>query len=236
MNTMKVAILQCGEVLKQFGSKTGRRNEMVQDMFDVIDGDFEFENFDCQKDYFPDNVDSYDFYIITGSKAGVYENKRWIQTLIQFVQHLNDKKKKVIGICFGHQVIATACHGMVEKSEKGWGVGIAANRLVSAPEWMTETKNELNFLVSHQDQVTALPENAHVIAESDFCPFFIVQWNDHFLSTQGHPEWTKAYSEASMIKRKGIIPPERIESGLDSLYIEPDNGLFARWIIDFVRH
>jgi len=63
-----------------------------------------------------------------------------------------------------------------------------------------------------------------------------VQWNDNFLSTQGHPEWTRAYSEASMMSRRGIIPDERIESALSSLHIEPDNGLFARWIIDFVRH
>jgi GMP synthase-like glutamine amidotransferase len=233
---MKVAILQCGEALKQFRSKTGRRNDMIQDMFGIIDGIFEFENFDCRKAHYPDDVDGYDFFIITGSKAGVYENKTWIKKLIQFVQHLNDKKKKVIGICFGHQVIATACHGTVEKSEKGWGVGIATSRLVSSPEWASEIKNELNLLVSHQDQVTTLPEEAYVIAESDFCPFFVVQWNDNFLSTQGHPEWNRTYSEASMISRRGIIPDERIESALSSLHIEPDNGLFARWIIDFVRN
>lgn len=236
MNTMKVAILQCGELLKQFRSKTGRRNEMIEDMFDVLDGGFEFDNFDCQKDHYPDDVDGYDFFIITGSKAGVYENKPWIKKLIQFVQHLNGKNKKVIGICFGHQVIAMACHGIVVKSEKGWGVGIATSRLVSIPGWASETKNELNLLVSHQDQVTTLPEEAYVIAESDFCPFFVVQWNDNFLSTQGHPEWTRTYSEASMMSRKGIIPDERIESALSSLHIEPDNGLFARWIIDFVQH
>ena len=233
---MKIAILQCGEVLKQFQSKTGRRNDMIQDMFGIIDGIFEFDNFDCQKAHYPEDVGGYDFFIITGSKAGVYENKTWIKKLIQFVQHLNDKKKKVIGICFGHQVIATACHGTVEKSEKGWGVGIATSRLVSAPGWTSEIKNELNLLVSHQDQVITLPEEAYVIAESDFCPFFVVQWNDNFLSTQGHPEWNRTYSEASMISRRGIIPDERIESALSSLHIEPDNGLFARWIIDFVRN
>lgn len=236
MDTMKVAILQCGEVLKQFRSETGRRNEMIEDMFGALNMAFEFDTFDCRKDHYPGGEDSYDFFIITGSKAGVYEDKPWIKKLIQFVRHLNGKNKKVIGICFGHQVIATACHGTVVKSEKGWGVGIATSRLVSIPGWASETKNEINLLVSHQDQVTALPEGAHVIAESDFCPFFVVQWNDNFLSTQGHPEWTRTYSEASMMSRRGLIPDERIASALNSLNIEPDNGLFTRWIIDFVQH
>jgi GMP synthase (glutamine-hydrolysing) len=80
-----------------------------------------------------------------------------------------------------------------------------------------------------------LPEGAVVIAESDFCPFFMVQWNDHFLSVQGHPEWNRAYSRSLMNERRAIIPPERIETGLESLSIKPDNELLARWIIDFVK-
>ena len=232
---MKIAILQCGEVPKEFQSQISRNSEMIQDMFNAIDGSFEFESFNCQNGHYPDDIDQYDLYITTGSKAGVYENKAWIQKLIKFIRQLDAKKKKLIGICFGHQVMATACHGMVEKSGKGWGLGVAANRVINTPDWMSEKKNELNLLVSHQDQVVTLPKDAQVIAESDFCPFFVVQWRDHFLSTQGHPEWNRAYSEALMEERRGHVPSETIDSGLSSLHIEPDNGLFVRWIMDFIR-
>ncbi len=209
---------------------------MIQNMFTVIGDSFEFESFNCQGGFYPEDIDEYDLYITTGSKAGVYENKAWIQKLIKFIQRLDAKKKKLIGICFGHQIMATACHGIVEKSEKGWGLGVAANRVVTTPDWMSEKKNELNLLVSHQDQIITLPEDAQVIAESDFCPFFIVQWSDHFLSTQGHPEWSRAYSEALMEERRGHVPPETIESAVSTLHIEPDNDLFMRWVMYFVGH
>jgi hypothetical protein len=101
---------------------------------------------------------------------------------------------------------------------------------------MSEKKSELNIIVSHQDQITALPADALVIAESGFCPFFMVQWSSHFLSIQGHPEWQREYSRTLINDRRAIIPAERVAAGLDSLSIKPDSQLFVRWILDFVSH
>ena len=232
---MKVAILQCDDVLEKFQPQFGHYQEMIRQMFQLVDGPFEFADFDCQKGHFPDDLNGYDFYITTGSKASVYENKSWIQQLIRFVEQLDKHKKKLIGICFGHQIIAMACQGMVEKSNRGWGIGVAVNRLFTTPDWMSGIKPELNIIVSHQDQITTLPEDALVIAGSHFCPFFMVQWSGHFLSIQGHPEWDRAYSRTLINDRRAIIDPERIEAGLDSLDLEPDNRLFVRWIMDFLK-
>ncbi len=230
---MKIAILQCDDVLEKFQPQFGHYPEMIRKMFQPFDGPFEFAAFDCQKGYLPEDINTYDLYITTGSKASVYEDKPWIQQLIRFVEQLDKHEKKLIGICFGHQIIAMACKGMVEKSQKGWGIGVAVNHLFATPGWMSEIKPELNVIVSHQDQVITLPEHALVIAGNDFCPFFMVQWSDHFLSIQGHPEWNKAYSRTLINERRAIIDPERIEAGLASLTIEPDNRLFVRWILDF---
>lgn len=232
---MKVAILECDEVLEKFQPQFGHYRDMVRQMFQPFDVPFEFTVFDCQKGHYPGDIDDYDCYITTGSKASVYDEARWIQQLIGFVKRLDRHKKKLIGICFGHQIIAMACQGMVEKSKKGWGIGVAVNRLVSHPDWMSEIKPELHIIVSHQDQITILPKDAEVIAESDFCPFFMVQWNDHFLSIQGHPEWNRDYSRTLINERRSIIDPERVEAGLRSLDIEPDNVLFVRWILDFLK-
>ena len=233
--SMKVAILQCDDVLEKFQPQFGHYPDMIRQMFRLFDGPFEFTDFDCQKGHFPEDLDAYDFYITTGSKASVYEDKPWIQQLIQFVRQLDKHKKKLIGICFGHQIIAIACQGMVEKSNRGWGIGVAINHLVTTPFWMKERKPELNIIVSHQDQITSLPKDALVIAASDFCPFFMVQWSAHFLSIQGHPEWNRMYSRTLINDRRAIIDPARIEAGLDSLKLEPDNQLFVRWIMDFVK-
>ncbi len=232
---MKAAILQCDNVLEKFQPRFGDYPKMVTQMFDGVDLPLSLDTYDCKQGQFPTDIYEYDFYITTGSKASVYDDLDWVQKLIRFIQQLDKKQKKLIGICFGHQLIAMAREGKVEKSDKGWGIGIASNRVVSNPEWMSKKTSEINILVSYQDQITILPDDTLVIAESDFCPFFIVQWGKHFLSIQGHPEWSTDYSRTLMNDRRAIIPSDIINIGLDSLKTEPDNALFVRWIMEFVQ-
>jgi GMP synthase-like glutamine amidotransferase len=231
---MKIGILQCDDVLEKFQSRFGNYPDMIRQMFASQPGSFEFEVFDCRKQQYPDKFDDYDGFITTGSRHSVYEPLPWIQSLIEFVKRLDAKKIKFIGICFGHQIIAQALKQLVEKSDKGWAIGIAQNRVVRKMDWMSEYQTSLNILVSHQDQVLSLPKGATVIAESDFCPYFMLQWNAHFISIQGHPEWSNGYSGALINERRGIIPPERVNAGLFSLRLPPDNALFAQWLCDFL--
>lgn len=232
---MKVALLQCDNVLEKFQPEFGDYPAMVKSMFDGVDELLEFDIFDCQQGQFPDDIHAYGFYITTGSKASAYEEIDWIQKLIDFVRQLDRFQKKLIGICFGHQIIALVRGGVVEKSDKGWGIGIASNEIAGNPTWMIKPPAELNILSSHQDQVTQLPGGALIIAQSDFCPYFVVQWGDHFLSIQGHPEWSNAYSGTLMDDRRAIIPAERIEAGLKSLDQQADSALFVSWIMNFVK-
>lgn len=232
---MRAAILQCDDIQEKFQPIFGHYPEMIENMFDRVNCSISFDTYNCQEGQLPDDINTYDFYLTTGSRASVYEDLEWIRCLISFVQQLDKQKKKLIGICFGHQLIARACGGKVEKAKNGWGIGVAKNRVIAQPEWMTETPSEINILTSHQDQIVELPNDTRIIAESDFCPFFIVQWSNHFLSIQGHPEWNTDYSKTLMNDRKEIIPADRIAAGLDSLQIQPDNGLFVRWIMDFIK-
>ncbi len=232
---MKVAILQCDSVLEKFQSRFGDYPKMVEQMFDELDPLLSFDIYDCRQDQLPGDISEYDFYITTGSKASVYENLVWVQQLIKFVQQLDKNKKKLIGICFGHQIIALARGGKVEKSGEGWGIGMANNRIISHPEWMDDESVRINILVSHQDQITELPADTLLIAESDFCPFFIVQWGDSFLSIQGHPEWNSDYSRTLINDRRDIFPADQINTGLHSVKSEPDNAMFVRWIMRFVQ-
>jgi GMP synthase-like glutamine amidotransferase len=233
---VKVAILQCDNVLEKFQPHFGNYPKMVEGMFEGIDLSLSYDNYDCQQGQFPADIDEYDFYISTGSKASVYDDFPWIRQLVSFIQLLDKRKKKLIGICFGHQLIAMARGGKVEKSDKGWGIGIAQNRIISHPEWLHDDSSNINILVSHQDQITKLPDDTVVIAESDFCPFFIVQWGEHFLSIQGHPEWNTDYSRTLINDRRKIIEADRVNAGLNSLTIPPDNAQFIRWVINFVQY
>ena len=232
---MHVAILQCDTVAEEFVQEFGQYSQMVKQLINLTQANNTFNVYDCQAGELPDPDAQYDLYITTGSKAGVYDDEPWITDLIEYVAQLHQNKRCLVGICFGHQVIATALKGNVEKSQKGWGVGVSVNQLIQHEPWMSPDLNELNLIVSHQDQVTRLPENAKVIASSNFCPYFMVQWSDHAFSVQGHPEWQPSYSHKLMEKRRGIIPDETITNGIISLSINPDNAVFSQWIHQFVK-
>ena len=232
---MKIAILQCDNVLEKFQPQFGNYPAMVQRMFEGVEPAPEFTIFNCREGEYPEDVHAYDCYITTGSKASVYDDEAWIKRLIEFIRELDEKQCKLIGICFGHQLIALARGGQVEKSEKGWGVGIASNAIVDTPGWMIEAPDRLRILVSHQDQITQLPDSATVLARTDFCPYFLLQWGEHFLSVQGHPEWRNEYSRTLINDRRAIIPHDTVEAGLASLNEAPDNALFTRWIMQFVQ-
>ena len=234
LDTMKVAIIQCDSVLLELVPHFGTYPDMIKGMFESVDANLEYRTFESQQGEYPHDLDAYDFYITTGSKAAAYQDIPWIKQLINFVQRLDKQQKKLIGICFGHQIIAMARQGQVEKSLKGWGVGVAKNRVIAHPGWMQQPAEELNIIVNHQDQITRLPIDTQVIASSDFCPYFVVQWGKHMLSIQGHPEWLPAYAGVLLTHRRGILGADRVASGLASLITAPDNALFARWILDFV--
>jgi GMP synthase-like glutamine amidotransferase len=232
---MKIAILQCDSVLDKFQQDFGNYPQMIIDLLTNVEGKLEIEVFDVQQGKYPENIDDWDLFITTGSKAGVNDNEVWIKDLIEFTQRLDTLQKRLVGICFGHQIIALARGGSVAKSSKGWGIGVASNRVLTQPSWMAMRPDQLNLIVSHQDQISRLPKGATVIAESNFCPYFMVQWDDHFLSVQGHPEWSRPYSKALINDRRNIISGERIEEGLASLEKTPDSHQFAQWILMFAK-
>jgi len=232
---MKAAILICDQVMDKLAAKHGQYGQMIRQMFADTKTDIEFEPFNCQAGEYPIDIDDFDFFITSGSKASAYDDEKWIKQLILFVQRLDQAKKKLIGICFGHQIIALARGGKVKKSDNGWGVGMSHNQVIKQPSWMQQKPQDLKILVSHQDQVTQIKGNHEIIAGSDFCPHFIVQWDQHFLSIQGHPEWQNSYSEDLIHARSNIIPAEKVEVGLQSLADKSDNSLFTEWVLAFVK-
>jgi GMP synthase-like glutamine amidotransferase len=232
---MKIAILQCDNVMEKFQEDFGNYPEMITDLLNSVENNLEIGTFDVQKGEYPQNINDWELFITTGSKASVNDNEDWILDLIEFTKLLGVTKKKLMGICFGHQIIALARGGSVEESDKGWGIGIASNDILIQTDWMDNEQIELKLIVSHKEQINQLPQGAMVIAESDFCPYFMVQWDDHFLSVQGHPEWNKLYSKTLMNDRRSIIPVKRIEQGLASLEKNINNQQFARWIINFAK-
>ncbi|KTD63225.1 GMP synthase [Legionella shakespearei] len=232
---MKLGILKCDSVSEMFVADHGQYPEMFANLLHPADPQVEFIVFDAEHGELPSNIHSVDAYLITGSRHGVNDGFPWIAKLEDFVRALHVAQKKVIGICFGHQLIAKALGGKVIKSPKGWGVGMSQNHMLLQKEWMIPYQNQVNILVSHQDQVVELPEGAEVLAASDFCPNYMMQIGQHFFTIQGHPEFTKAYSRDLMVTREDTVNEEQFTRGIQSLELHEDDALIAQWIMSFLK-
>jgi GMP synthase-like glutamine amidotransferase len=224
---MKIAILETGRppgaLAEQFGDYPKMFGHMLGDGFEI-------ERFDAELGELP-NPAAHSAYLITGSPAGVYEPLRWIDPLRQFIRAAG--QAKMVGICFGHQAMAEALGGHIEKSEKGWGAGLHRYSVVTRERWMDDAGN-ISIPASHQDQVVIQPPNTDVTVMSNFTEFAGLAWTDRpAISFQFHPEFSPAFAKALIEKRYDVVPdPDAAIASLDS---PNDNARVAGWIRRFLE-
>jgi GMP synthase-like glutamine amidotransferase len=224
---MKLAILETGFPPGDLAERFGDYPAMFERL---LGAGFEVATFDVQTGQLPD-PDAHDAVLITGSPAGVYEDLPWIAPLMDFIRAA--KGSKMVGVCFGHQVMAAALGGHVEKSDKGWGAGLHRYNIVHAEPWLDQV-DEIAIPASHQDQVVVQPPNTEIVARSDFTPFAALAWTDRpAISFQFHPEFTPEFAKALIEKRYDIVPDPG--AAIASLDAPNDNARVAGWIRRFLQ-
>ena len=232
---MKLGILKTDAVLPRWVPDFGEYPDMFISLLGRLDPGLEFAVYDVEQGEYPADIDEVDAYLITGSKSSVYDDKPWIRELEAFVRELHARRKKLVGICFGHQLVAQALGGRTEKSAKGWGQGVHTHTFTEVPSWHDGGSLAFNVLVSHQDQVVENAEDAEVLASSDFCENAVCQIGDHILTFQGHPEFVPGYSREILQYRREMIGEAIYESGMASLDTPAEGERIGRWILNFLR-
>jgi GMP synthase (glutamine-hydrolysing) len=222
---MKIGILQAGhvpdEMLREFGN--------YSDMFERFLGGqgFTFQTWDVVNMDFPTSSHLAEGWLITGSKHGVYENHPWIAPLEQLVRDIYAAKQPLVGVCFGHQLIAQALGGKVEKFKNGWAVGHQSYEMdgddMPANAW-------------HQDQVTDLPSDARVVASNDFCENAALLYGDQAFTVQWHPEFEAEFVDGLLKHRApGVVPGPLIKDAESKLKEPVSNVVLAQQIGGFFR-
>ncbi len=201
---MKIGILQTGKVPEELEDKHGDYPGMFERL--LADPDFTFETFSVVDNCFPDGPAACDGWLITGSKYGTYEDHDWILPLEDLLRQAYAVGVPTVGICFGHQILAQALGGKVEKFEGGWSVGVKDYAIDGIGD-------DLQVVAWHQDQVTELPKvnglPAAVVGSSAFCRYAALAYGDRAWSIQPHPEFDGAFM-ADLIETRGKILPEDI--------------------------
>jgi GMP synthase-like glutamine amidotransferase len=223
---MKVAILETGRPPGTLADQFGTYPAMFAHL---LGPGFEIEIFDVQAGELPE-PGGHAAYLITGSPAGVYDPLPWIAPLMDFVRAAGDSH--MIGICFGHQVMAEALGGKVVKSEKGWGAGLHRYDVADRQRWM-DGERRIAIPASHQDQVVVQPPATKVTVRSDFTPYAGLAWADRpAISFQFHPEFSPAFAKALIAQRFDIVPDP--DAAIASLDAPNDTARVGQWVRRFL--
>ena len=188
----------------------------------------------------PESPEECDAWLVTGSRHGVYDDLPWIEPLKAFLRAARAARRPIVGICFGHQILAEALGGKAVKSDKGWGVGVHDYQVTCRPGWMNGAPESIAIHAFHQDQVVAVPEDATVLASSPFCEFAMLAYGDpeapDAISIQPHPEFRTGYARDLLELRAGVaVPEDRAAPARESMERDLHSEEFARWCVAFLR-
>lgn len=225
---MNIAVLETGAPPPPLESRFGRYDGMFRDL---LGDEYVSATYNVAAGFFPEAPDAHDAYLLSGSPAGVYDEFPWIATLRTFLQSAKGRAK-LVGVCFGHQIMADAFGGKVVKSEKGWGAGLHRYDVWERASWMDEA-GSVAIPASHQDQVVEPPPHARVLAVSDFTPFGVIAYEDQqAISFQCHPEFHPDYARALVeARRERVNDPDGAIASLD---LPDDRPIVAGWIRRFL--
>lgn len=229
---MKIAVLDNDILDETVAKEFHSYGEMFKTLFSGVPHAITMDVFNTVNGEYPTDINAYDVFLLSGSREDAFGDAPWINKLRTFVNQLITERKKMIGVCFGHQLIAHCLGADVGRSHAGWGMGRMTYQW--QPSFIDFASDEFSLLVSHQDQVKTVPNGATVIASSEFCPIAAYTVDDFIICFQGHPEFTPPYMIYLANKRKSILGEPLYQHVIDSIPKEHDGQLVAKLCADFV--
>jgi GMP synthase (glutamine-hydrolysing) len=223
---MLIGILQTGHAPDALIGEAGDYPAMFARL---LDGQgLEFRTWAVVDGEFPESIHDAEGWLITGSRHGTYEDHPWIPPLEAFIRDAYAAAVPMVGICFGHQIIAQAMGGKVAKFPKGWSVG---------PTPYDFDGETLVLNAWHQDQVVEKPPQAEVIASNDFCENAALLYNDRAFTVQAHPEFRSQFLDGLIRTRgRGLVPDPVLDDAVARLDTPLQDRVIAGRIADFFKH
>ncbi len=221
---MKIGLLVAGVLPDTLVERFGHYGVMYEEL---LEGQgFDFIHYDVRGGQMPASVDEADGWIVTGSKNGAYEDLPWINALKETLKSILLSGTPIVGICFGHQILAQVLGGKVEQFGGGWMLGRQSYQL--------QDGRELHAMAWHQDQVVELPQGARLLASSEGCKNAMFAYGDQVLGIQPHPEF-----DADVVRRAlksgAALPDDRAQTAKDTANLPVDRSALVDMVSEFLN-
>ncbi len=231
---MRLAILDADILREALQPKYHSYGRMFEALFERQQLDWEVTTFKVIDGHYPPSMDQYDAFLITGSQYDAFSHEPWVRRLREYAQTLFQAGRPMIGICFGHQLLAHALGGEAGRAGGGWGMGVMAYSMLATPPFVDEAA-PVSLIVSHRDQVTRLPPEAERLLSNDFCPNAAFYIPGRVLAIQGHPEFSVDYARALFEYRKHELPPKLAAEVRQSFSLAHQGERVGRWMRRFLE-
>jgi len=236
MNPIKLGILQVNhdksiEVGDAFPDDAHR----FRDLFDGQEQRFRYRVYMTIGGEIPQNLEEHDAYLITGSPLSVLDEHVFSDGLMDFIRACDVAKKPLLGACFGHQAIALALGGTVERVSSGYNVGIEKTEFHDTRLWMNPSRKTLDLYVFHEDQVTQLPAECDLLGSSENCKISSFSKGMHIFTTQAHPEFTHPFMSCLLDYTESKLEPAVTNAARASLKLKQEGDVFAQWCVNFFK-
>ncbi|KAK3681491.1 hypothetical protein LTR37_020905 [Vermiconidia calcicola] len=246
---LRIAILECdepvGKTKEKYGTYGGLFTELLQNgatkLADSNHGkkpELDISSWDIvNKDQYP-KLEDIDAVLLTGSKFNSFDNDPWILRLVEYTRRLlKQDRVRLIGVCFGHQIIGRALDVKVDRGDKGWEVSVTKVHLTAMGKELFGLE-ELNIHQMHRDLVYEWPKGVEPLGHTDSCDVQGMYIKEHLITVQGHPEFNGDVVSELLQRRhdQGIFNDEMYNDGMSRVR-KPHDGTavgaaFLRFLLD----
>jgi GMP synthase-like glutamine amidotransferase len=236
---LSLCILENDDLDPPISQRYTRVAAMFERLFAQAGFQGRIDSFSARHGQYPDNFAAYDAVLLTGSRADAFSDEAWVVALRERVHQLLAQKHKLLGVCFGHQLIAHCLGAPVQRAPQGWRAGRQVYNWLGQPEHLGLTAvqaPQVGLLASHQDQVLALPPGATLLATHEQCPVAAYAVEDRVFCIQPHPEFTPEMSAFLLDKRRALLGESFYQTAMGDLHAPHDGVALARFMIHFVQY
>ena len=201
MTTLRIALLNAAH------KAVDTRRNFVREL------DADVEVFHNPSGEFPDGY-NYDGVVVTGSAASVYWDREWIGELKTWVGGAVEADLPVLGVCFGHQLLADVLGGRVEDMGE-YEIGYRTVSHDGESRLLDGISESMTVFTTHSDRVAEPPPGSTVFAENDYGIHGFRK--GRAMGVQFHPEYDMETAELVTTGKDDQLSAQRLQAVLDGI-------------------